>query len=89
MDELQCITTGVMSLVVCDIFYQICPSKVRAYNSNEVKKLLVDYLMYVLLLICGYKGKGGIQQQEYIMTFNEVMNIISRHTVLLCFIISI
>ena len=52
MDELQRITTGVMRLVVCDIFYHTCPSKVRAYNSNEeLKKLLVDYLMYVLLLM--------------------------------------
>ena len=35
MDELQRITTGVMGLVVCDIFYHICPSKVRAYNNSK------------------------------------------------------
>ena len=34
MDELQHVTTGVMGLAVCDIFYHICPSKVRAYNSK-------------------------------------------------------
>ena len=35
----------------------------------------------------GVRG-GGIQLQEYVMTFNEVLNTIdnSRHTVLLCFI---
>ena len=34
MDELQCIATGGMGLVVCDIFCHICPSKVKAYNSK-------------------------------------------------------
>ena len=33
----------------------------------------------------GVRG-GGIQHQEYIMTFNEVLNIIGTHTVLSCFI---
>ena len=32
MDELQRITTGVMGLMVCDIFY------LKAYNSNEELK---------------------------------------------------
>ena len=64
MDEVQRITTGVMRLVVCDIFYYICPSKVRAYNSKgELKNccnLLVDCFMYVG---GGIKG-GEIHQQE-------------------------
>ena len=34
MDELHHITTGVMGLAVCDIFYHICPSKVEVYNSK-------------------------------------------------------
>ena len=33
----------------------------------------------------GIRG-GGIQHQEYIMTFNEVLNTIATHTVLSCFI---
>ena len=33
----------------------------------------------------GVRG-GGIQHQEYIMTFNEVLNTIGTHTVLSCFI---
>ena len=42
MDELQRSTTGVMRLVVCDIFYYICPSKVRAYNSKgELKNAVI------------------------------------------------
>ena len=63
MDELQRIITGVMVLVVCDIFYHICLSKVRAYNSKgELKNccnLLVDCFMYILLLLCRFKGTEG------------------------------
>ena len=44
MDELQRITTGVMGLVVCDIFYHICPSKVRAYNSKGELKIQFFYV---------------------------------------------
>ena len=33
---------GVMGLVVCDIFYHICSSKVRAYNSKgELKNAVI------------------------------------------------
>ena len=42
---------GVMGFVVCDIFTTIV--KEIAVN------LLVTSFMYVLLLVCGYKGKGN------------------------------
>ena len=58
MDEVQHITTGVMRCVIS--LYHICPFKVRAYNSKgELKKccsLLVNCFMYVLLLVCRYRG---------------------------------
>ena len=56
MDELQRITTGVMGLVVCDIFYHICPSKVRAYNNSKgdcCKLASQFFFIYV------YKGWGN------------------------------
>ena len=61
MDELQRITTGVMGLVVCDIFYHICPSKVRAYNNSkgDCCKFASQFFYVVLLLVCGYKGMGN------------------------------
>ena len=46
MDEVQRITTGVMRLVVCDIFIPHLSSKVRAYNSKGELKILLFLCMY-------------------------------------------
>ena len=50
MDELQHITTGVMRLVVCDIF-NICPSKVRAYNSKGELKMSYFLCMFSISMM--------------------------------------
>ena len=50
-----------MGLVVIDIFYHICPSKVRAYNNSkgDCCKFVSQLFYVVLLIVCGYKGRGN------------------------------
>ena len=57
MDSLQRITTGVIRLVVCDIFIPLCPSKCRAYNSKGELKCGFFFCVCVLLLVCGLTCK--------------------------------
>ena len=58
MDELQhTITTGVMRLVVYDIF--IAHFARLEHTISKICKLLDDFFMYVRLLVCGLTCNGG------------------------------
>ena len=59
MDELQhTITTGVMRLVVYDIFIAHFPR--LEHTISKICKLLDDFFMYVRLLVCGLTCNGGV-----------------------------